>query len=149
MTTLFSNKYILFLFRLVLGFVFIYAGIEKIADPHGFSTSISNYKLFPLFSINLIAIPLPWFEVVAGVLLIFGIAVKENALMLNVLLFLFIVAIAISLFRGLDIDCGCFGSDSQIGFLKIVENFVLLFFGIILMKFNSTFLSLQNQSSPE
>jgi putative oxidoreductase len=41
--------------------------------------SINNYKLLPFPLVNIAAIILPWIEVVAGILLIFGIVVKENA----------------------------------------------------------------------
>ena len=40
------------------------------------------------------------------------------------LLVIFIVAIIISLFRGLDINCGCFGTvdGAKVGLQKILEN---------------------------
>ena len=84
--------------------------LQKSADPEGFSHSIYNYKLMPDFLINFLAIVFPWIELVAGILLIFGISVKENSAILSGLLVIFIVAIAISLARGLNIDCGCFGT---------------------------------------
>ena len=59
MNNFLSNKYLLFLFRIILGFVFIYAGILKISDPAGFSEVINNYKLLPLLFVNFFAITLP------------------------------------------------------------------------------------------
>jgi hypothetical protein len=74
----------------------------------------------------------------------FGISAKENSAILSGLLVIFIIAIVISLIRGLDINCGCFGTvdGSKVGILKILENFGLLICGIILIKFDSKFLSL-------
>jgi putative oxidoreductase len=127
-----SGKYFVLASRLILGFVFIYAAIGKIADPSGFSDSIYNYKIFPLLIINIAAIILPWIELSAGLSLIFGIAIKENALIINSFLILFIILITISLVRGLDIDCGCFGTTNgdSIGIQRIIEDLILLLLGI-------------------
>ena len=139
-----SNKYLLLFIRIFFGFIFIFAAISKVTDPLGFSQSIYNYKLMPDFIINLLAIAFPWIELVAGILLVFGISVKENSAILSGLLVIFIFAIAISLARGLDIDCGCFGTvdGSKVGLMKILENIGLLLLGLILIKFDSRFLSL-------
>ena len=142
-----NNKYLLLSIRIFLGFIFVFAAITKVTDPIGFSQSIYNYRLMPDSTINLLSIAFPWIELVAGILLIFGIAVKENSAILSALLFVFIVAIIISIARGLNIDCGCFGTveGSKVGLIKILENVGLSIIGLILMKFDSKFLSLSMQ----
>lgn len=147
MKNVLSNKYFLFFLRIILGFVFIYAGAEKISDPSGFSTSISNYRLLPLFMVNFFAIIMPWIEITAGLMLIFGIAVKENAFILNTMLIVFIIAIGISLARGLSIDCGCFGKGNEIGIQKLIENSLLFLGGVLLIIYDSKILTLKNHSS--
>lgn len=139
-----NNSILLIAFRIFFGFIFIFAAVTKIADPAGFSQSIFNYRLIPDFLINFLAIAIPWIELVAGILLVFGISVKENSAILSGLLVIFILAITISLFRGLNIDCGCFGTveGSQVGLLKILENVGLLILGLILIKFDSKLISL-------
>ena len=139
-----NNNILLLSIRLVLGFIFIFAAVTKVADPVGFSQSIYNYKLMPDFFINFLAVAIPWIELVAGILLVFGITVKENSVILSGLLVVFIIAVAISLARGLDIDCGCFGTvdGSKVGIMKILENTGLLILGLILIKFDSRFISL-------
>lgn len=147
MKTVLSNKYLLLVIRLFLGFIFIYAGMEKIADPDGFSRSINNYKLLPFSTINIAALILPWLEVIAGILLIFGVAVKENSFIISSLLGIFIIAIAISLFRGLNIDCGCFGTagGAKVGAQKLIENTFLVLLGIQLIYFGGGSIKLDNQ----
>ena len=147
MKNILDNKYLLFVLRVILALVFIYAGIEKISVPAGFSDSINNYKILPLFSVNFFAIILPWIEFIAGLLLLFGIRVKENSFIISFLLSVFIIAIVISLFRGLNIDCGCFGTlnGSKIGIYKLIENLLLLLVGYILIKFDSQFLTLSKK----
>lgn len=144
MKKILANNYLLLLGRLFLGFVFLYAATEKIGDPESFAIAINNYKLLPIFSINLFAIILPWIELIAGLLLIFGIAVKENSSIISALLAVFIIIITISLFRGLDINCGCFGTanGTKIGIQKVIENILLILIGLHLVYYGGGAFSL-------
>jgi len=67
------------------------------------------------------------------------------------MLLVFIIAIGISLARGLNIDCGCFGTadGDQLGLIKLLQNIGLLAIGIILIIYNSTFLSMNNTQQTE
>ena len=60
----------------------------------------------------------------------------------------FIIAILISLARGLNIDCGCFGTvgGTKVGIQKILENIGLLLTAIILLKFESNSFTLFKQN---
>jgi uncharacterized membrane protein YphA (DoxX/SURF4 family) len=142
MKQIISNEYFLLISRFVIAFVFIYAGAEKISDPVNFSQSIYNYKLLPTQLINVFAITIPWIELVTGLLLLFGISVKENSLIIGTLLAIFIIMIFISILRGLDINCGCFGKGTPIGWKKIGENLILLILCLILASFGSSKFSL-------
>lgn len=135
MNNFFSNKYLLLIFRVLVGFVFLYAGAQKINSPAIFAESINAYKLLPEVLINFSAVFIPWLELISGLMLIFGIAVRENSFIISSLLMLFILLIVISIFRGLEIDCGCFGDSNvnPIGFKKLVENIVLLLMSILLI----------------
>ena len=147
MNKLFNTKYLLVSIRIFLALVFIFAAVTKVTEAETFARAIANYKLLPNFLINFLAIILPWIELCAGVLLLFGISVKENSTILSGLLFIFIIAILISLLRGLNIDCGCFGTvgGTKVGIQKILENIGLLILGLILIKFDSTSFSLSQQ----
>jgi putative oxidoreductase len=138
MMKLLPNKYLLLISGIVLGGVFIFAGMEKIADPTAFAKSIYNYKLFPQGLINLVSVIIPWIEVTAGILLIFNVYSKENAIILNALLLFFNIIVIISITRGLNIDCGCFGTagGSKVGWLKILENSALFLFGLHIIFFS-------------
>jgi uncharacterized membrane protein YphA (DoxX/SURF4 family) len=137
MKKILSNKYLLLAFRILIAFVFIFSGAQKITDPGGFSDAITNYKLFPIFSVNFIAIFIPWLELFTGVLILFGCWIRENIAVVNVLLTLFIIIIAVALFRGLNISCGCFGTKNvqKVGIVKIGENFLLMTISYILYRF--------------
>lgn len=144
MINLLSNKYLLFIFRIIIAIVFIYAGAEKISDPEAFAVSISNYKLLPTITVNLLAIYLPWLELVSGILLLLGISVKENSAIILSLLIVFTLGVIISLVRGLNIDCGCFGNDNKIGLLKLFENLLLIIASVLLVLKGSDLLKLKS-----
>ncbi len=125
------NRIVLFLFRLIVGGVFIWAGSLKIADPLGFAQSIQNYQAFPRPLVFLIAVVLPWVEVLAGAFLILGLWRRSSALLLSLLLFGFIALVAFALLRGIDTSCGCFGSLSRRADLGLIlTDLVLLFFAL-------------------
>jgi Methylamine utilisation protein MauE. len=116
------------IFRLALALVFAYAAIEKIIDPAGFAQTIDNYRLFPAFSIGPLAILLPWLEMITALAVIIGGPWKRPAaLILAVLLISFMLAVGFNLARGLDFECGCFGSDGrQAGLKLLVQDGLLL-----------------------
>ena len=125
------NKNILFAFRLVVGGVFIWAGILKIIDPLGFAQSIANYRIFPSVLSFFLAVVLPWIEVVCGVFLVFGIFRHASSLLFSGLLGAFLLLMVVTLLRGIDVDCGCFGSLSQeLDYKLILTDSVLLFFSL-------------------
>ena len=96
--------------RLVLGVVFIYASLYKIAEPAEFALSIATYDIMSLWSINLMAITLPWIELLCGGLIIIGLYTRENTLAIGGMLVVFVIAIGVALSRGTDFSCGCFAS---------------------------------------
>ncbi|MFB3903160.1 MAG: MauE/DoxX family redox-associated membrane protein [Acidobacteriota bacterium] len=115
--------------RLILGGVFIYASVDKIAHPDQFAEIVYNYKLMPGMTVNIMAIVLPWVEMVAGLFLVLGVWVKDSAAILGALLLVFIGAIGVNLARGLDFDCGCFStaaSHKSASIMLIVRDLVLL-----------------------
>ena len=96
--------------RLLVGGMFVFAGALKIADPAGFAVAVGNYRLVPHELTNLVAVLVPWVEVVAGVLVLAGIWLRAAALVITSLTVMFAVVIVSALARGLNIECGCFGT---------------------------------------
>ena len=96
--------------RLLVGLVFIAAALPKIADPPAFAKAIWAYALFPPWSLNPLALLLPWLELFCGLALCLGRWVRAATLWISALLLSFSLALAINLARHHPIDCGCFGS---------------------------------------
>jgi putative oxidoreductase len=106
--------------RWILGLTFIYASYHKILAPADFAKIIYGYALFPHAVINLIAILLPFIELVAGLALVLGIYPRSAVLIINAMLVAFIIVLSINLIRGHEFDCGCF-SVEKAGFLSSTE----------------------------
>jgi putative oxidoreductase len=100
--------------RIVLGGVFLVAGATKIPDPGGFAASIRSYEMpLPEWFVSLSAYALPYLEVMLGIYLLAGLFTKVSAWATNGLTVLFLLALLQGALRGLEIDCGCFGSSAQ------------------------------------
>lgn len=94
--------------RLLLGGTFVYAGLVKSGDVTAFAGEIANYQILPYAWNYLLAAILPSVEFLAGAFLLANRKVRPAALLLGGLNIVFIVVLASVLWRGLDIDCGCF-----------------------------------------
>ena len=130
-----GNKTVLLIFRLVLGGLFVYAGAVKVLDPLDFAQNIRNYQLVGQSLSFVAAIVLPWLEILAGLALILGVWTRGAALAITGLLVFFIVLTAVTMVRGLDVDCGCFGSLSRkSGWGVILEDLGMLALGLALLK---------------
>ncbi|HEY6423586.1 MAG TPA: MauE/DoxX family redox-associated membrane protein [Pseudonocardiaceae bacterium] len=101
--------------RLVLGMVWIVAGAIKLGDLASSVRAVRAYQLLPDAAAQLVGAGLPLIEVVIGVLLVAGLGTRAAALISIVLLNAFVVGISAAWARGLQIDCGCFGSGGQLG----------------------------------
>ena len=101
--------------RLVLGGVFIYASLDKIANPAEFAKAIGNYHVLPFGLENLLALFLPWLELITGILLIAGIMVDGATILIISMNIVFIFAISQALARGISIECGCFSVSTEGG----------------------------------
>jgi len=119
MKRLLSNQKLGLVLRLIVGGVFLYAGILKARSPEAFADSIAAFRILPLSFINLFALGLPVLEVVTGLLLATGFQLRIGAFSALFLSALFVIALLSAGLRGLNIDCGCFGAAARSGSLGI------------------------------
>jgi putative oxidoreductase len=98
--------------RLLVGGVFLVAGVLKVLDPAHFAADIDHYRILPYFAVAPLAYYLPWLEIICGTAVIVDAARRSALGLLLVMTVVFIVAIASAWMRGLDIRCGCFGAAS-------------------------------------
>ena len=85
-------------------------------------------------AVNLLAIYLPWLEAVCAAALVFGRRFRRGELLgVGAMLLLFIGAMGINLYRGINLTCGCFsvsGGESM-SWLNIARNIGLLLLAAI------------------
>ena len=94
--------------RIFLGAVFIWASVPKIIDPQSFAEILKNYQILPPALLNPVAVVLPWIEALCGLSLIFGRLIRGSALIFVILMSIFTGLTAFNIYRGLDVNCGCF-----------------------------------------
>jgi len=117
------------------GLLLIYASWGKIFNPLDFARAVENYRVVG-YSLSLYtAAFLPMLEFLTGLLLLAGVW-KDAASLVNLcLMAVFLILVAQAAARGLDIECGCFGSESQtIGPLKLAENILYALLAFILWR---------------
>ena len=145
--SLFTSGHLTTAVRLTLGMVFLAASVEKIADPNAFAQSIDNYRIFPHAVDLAVASILPWLELLCALGLLFGIATRGSAFLSGIMLLAFTLAVASALVRGLDISCGCFTQDPQVGKIawqKVAENLVMTLAALFLVFARDTKPSLES-----
>ncbi len=109
----FRVRYLWRILDLIVGGIFIYAGVIKALDPVQFANNIDNYKTLPWFISVRLAFYLPWLEIVCGLTLIFRFLYRGGLSILTALILIFVGATIAAKARGLDITCGCFGHASK------------------------------------
>ena len=127
-----NNSWIELAARWILGLTFIYASFHKIVSPAEFAKIVYGYDLFPAVFINLIAIIIPFLELITGLALVIGFYPRSAAIIINGMLMAYIIALTINLIRGHEFDCGCFAfgqsgytSSSELTLVRDIIYFVL------------------------
>jgi len=115
-----AGKITALLLRLIVAGVFLYAGVMKIWDfRHGqsatpdFTVAIQHFEILPNPDLAvLLAVYLPWLEVIAALTLFVKRLALGAATAITGMTVIFLVAILSAWTRGLDISCGCFGKEA-------------------------------------
>ncbi|UCF05785.1 MAG: DoxX family membrane protein [bacterium] len=137
------NPYLLLGFRLLLAAVFVYAAVQKIGKPLAFADEIRMYHILdigpPLY---IMAIALPWIELLCGVSLVTGIFLRGSALILLALNTVFLVAVSFRTagvmemegipFMQVFFDCGC-GFGETFAWKKLLEDSIFFLLSLALL----------------
>ncbi len=114
--------------QIVIGGIFVVAALSKIGDVAALATQVHNFRIVPIWSENLIAMTLPWIELLAALALLAGYRARGGAWVVAALLAAFTAGVALAMARGFDFECGCFGTAdrTRVGALKVAENLAML-----------------------
>jgi uncharacterized membrane protein YphA (DoxX/SURF4 family) len=141
--------------RLLLGGVFLVAGLLKIPDPAAAVRAVRAYRLLPEALVAPVAFGLPVVEIAVGLALIVGVFVRTAAIASAVLLVVFLAGVGSAWARGLQIDCGCFGGGGAVAAAdtaypaEILRDSALLLVALALARWPRSRLALGGRPLPE
>lgn len=112
-----ANKYIILGFRIIVGGVFVVAGVSKLIAPLAEFIAVADaWGILSDPWLTLYAWILPWAEVLFGLGVLVGAWHRISSTMVGLMIISFLIAIAINFFRGKELaDCGCFGELFSLG----------------------------------
>ncbi len=134
------RRAIIWIGRLVLGGIFIYAGYAKIFLPNlnlwplfvlkfsistnlwNFANQVESYKLLSPGGVSFVAHTLPFTEIVLGLLLLLGWRLRIWASIVTLIMLGFLTVVSRAYLLHMDINCGCFAAPEPISLKKIVED---------------------------
>ena len=125
------NRPLLVALRLALGALFLWAALTKLPDMNAFAQDVANYRVLPAGLVPWVAAAVVGIEMVAGLALLIGLAVKPAAVTVTGLLAVFVVFLVQALLRGIDLRCGCFGGDEPASWWTVARDLAMLAAAIV------------------
>ena len=139
---LLSHPLVVWSCRLAMAAILLYAGVQKVWMPLEFARLLKEYHLLPDQILNLIAVILPWAEIVCGLCFLSGLWLMGAAVLLSGMNTIFAFAISYRAwlimsttgvdFFDLSFDCGCGFGVVYIP-TKILENLILVCIGLLIL----------------
>lgn len=144
---------IIWLGRLVLGIIFIYAGYSKLFYPNrmftpfamlkfsvtanlsNFSIQVDSYKLLSAAGVNFVSHTLPFAEIILGLLLLIGWRLRIWATIVTLIMLGFLTVVTRAYLLHMDINCGCFATPEPISLKKILEDSALALLAVLMTVF--------------
>ncbi|MGE0492719.1 MAG: MauE/DoxX family redox-associated membrane protein [Vulcanimicrobiota bacterium] len=118
--------------RAVLGGLFVASGWEKVHYPFLFAKALADYRILPARSVTLVAVTLPWLEILVGLCLLTGFLIRSAAVLEVVLSSGFAFAVGSAVVRGKVVPCGCFVSLGwEVSPLHLALDLVLVGLGVL------------------
>jgi uncharacterized membrane protein YphA (DoxX/SURF4 family) len=137
------RRVIIWIGRLVLGGIFLYAGYAKVFLPNhnlwpffilkfsismnlaNFAVQVEAFKLLPAWGVQLVAHALPFTEIVLGLLVLLGWRLRIWAPVLTAIMLGFFAVVLRAYLLHMDINCGCFSTPQPINLQKVLEDAAL------------------------
>lgn len=121
------RKFLVWGLRWIMAGTFVFAAYGKILDPGAFAVDVANYQMVGDPWIRITAVFLPWLELWCAVALLAIPPFRRSAWWLFLAMLAgFTWAKAAAITSGLEISCGCFGGDTQLGWMDLGVNALLL-----------------------
>ncbi len=134
------RRAVIWIGRLVLGGIFIYAGFSKLLLPNthlwpmfvlkfslsmnlsSFAQQVESYKMISPEASQVVAHTLPFVEIVLGLLLLIGWRLRIWSAAVTLIMAGFLTAVTRAYLLHMDIDCGCFGIPEKLTGMTVVRD---------------------------
>jgi uncharacterized membrane protein YphA (DoxX/SURF4 family) len=136
--------------RLVMGGIFVYAGYAKLTQPNHnlwpwfmlkfsvsanlstFAFQVESYKLLGAAGSSFVAHTLPFVEIVLGFLVLIGWQLRIWATMVSTILLGFLVVVTRAYLLHMDINCGCFGVPEPLTGMTVLRDGALVLLSLVM-----------------
>jgi len=126
--------------RLVLGGIFVYAGISKLFFPNthlwpifvlkfsismniaSFAQQVESYKMISAEASQTVAHVLPFVEIALGILLLIGWRLQIWASLVTLIMVGFLAVVTRAYLLHMDINCGCFATPEPLTLKTVVRD---------------------------
>jgi uncharacterized membrane protein YphA (DoxX/SURF4 family) len=147
------RRAIIWLGRLLLGGIFIYAGYAKLTYPNhqlwpyfllkfsvsanfsSFAYQVESYRVLGPAGSALVAHTLPFVEIALGVLLLIGWQLRIWASLATLILLGFLTLVTRAYLLHMEINCGCFATPEPISLKKILQDGALVLLALLMTVF--------------
>ena len=136
-----TSEYLALVLRLFVGYYFIYASMSKIPLPAQFAELLANYRMLPYPFIKVLALLVPWAELVCGLFIIIGLRTRATALIIILFYLSFNVFIGLNVIIDAPITCGCYDTVGEpVSWKKVGKNTLWLLFTLQVFYYDRLFL---------
>jgi uncharacterized membrane protein YphA (DoxX/SURF4 family) len=140
------RRAIIWIGRLVLAGIFIYAGYAKLTlgmhprPPLGvaltyFQLQVASYEILPPTAVYYVAHTLPFAEIALGVLLLVGWQLRVWATLVSLVMVGFFIAVVRSYALGMQINCGCFATPEPLTIKTVIRDGALVALALLMTVF--------------
>jgi uncharacterized membrane protein YphA (DoxX/SURF4 family) len=136
-----ARRAIIWIGRLVLGGIFVYAGFSKLLMPNNahlwpmfflkfsvsmnlssFARQVESYKMISPGASQVVAHTLPFVEIALGLLLLIGWRLRVWATAITTIMTGFLGVVTRAYLLHMDINCGCFGTPEKLTGMTVVRD---------------------------
>ncbi|MGH9740912.1 MAG: DoxX family protein [Candidatus Acidiferrum sp.] len=147
------RRAIIWLGRLILGGIFLYAGYSKLFYPNrnlwpyfilkfsitmnisNFAVQVAAFKMLPPWGVQFVAHTLPFTEIILGLLVLIGWRLRIWATLLTLIMLGFFAVVLRAYLLHMDINCGCFSTPEPINLKKVLEDAALAGLAVLMTIF--------------
>jgi uncharacterized membrane protein YphA (DoxX/SURF4 family) len=148
-----ARRVVIWIGRLVLGGIFIYAGFSKLLMPNthlwpmfvlkfsismnisSFAQQVESYKMISPEASQVVAHTLPFVEIALGLLVLIGWRLRIWATAITAIMVSFLAVVTRAYLLHMDISCGCFGTPEKLTGLTVVRDGVFTALALLMTVF--------------